>query len=311
MQERKLEVEHDVCILGPTCCWKSETAIAIAARIGAEIVSCDSMQVYRGLEIGTAQPSKAEQEGVPHHLIGCLDMEERYDVNKFLDSAKTVIDGIHARGRRAVIVGGTGMYARALVYGHSLLPSDAEVFESVRAQLENGGRDALEYELAAAAGGRDNVPKDLLLNPRRLIRACEVLRITGRLAWQLQNDGRIPNPSFRQFILLPELELLKGRIRQRTARMIEAGWIDEAQRAIGRGLMQTPTARQALGYSEIASFLDGDGPDTVEELTALLVSKTVKYARRQFTWFRHQHPGAELLAVSSGSEASKAILEEL
>ena len=297
--------------MGPTCSWKSETAIAVARSCGAEIVSCDSMQVYRGLEIGTAQPSREEQECVPHHLIGCMEMDERYDVNRFLELAKPLIDEIHARGRRIVVVGGTGMYARALVYGHTLLPSDAAVFEAVKAQLENGGQNALESELVTAAGGRENVPKDILLNPRRLIRACEVLRITGRLAWQLQNDGNVPDPSFRQFILLPELELLKGRIKLRTSRMIEAGWIEEAQRAIGQGLMQTPTAKQALGYSDIASFLDGDGPDTVEELTTQLVSKTIKYARRQFTWFRHQHPGAEMLAVSSGEEAVGAVLEKL
>ena len=307
MRGRGTELAQDVCILGPTCCWKSETALAVAQRIGAEIVSCDSMQVYRGLEIGTAQPRQEEQRMVPHHLIGCMEMEERYDVNRFLELAKPLIDGIHSRGRRAIVVGGTGMYARALVYGHSLLPSDAAVFEAVRSQLENGGREALESELVTVAGGRENVPRDVLLNPRRLIRACEVLRITGNLAWQLQNDGNIPDSSFRQFILLPDLELLKERIKLRTAKMIEAGWIEEAQRAIGKGLMQTPTARQALGYSEIASFLDGDGPETVAELTALLVSKTIKYARRQFTWFRHQHPGAEMLAVASGAEATAAL----
>ena len=308
---RMADLEQDICILGPTCCWKSETAVAVAKRIGAEIVSCDSMQVYRGLEIGTVQPRMEELESVTHHLIGCMEIDERYDVNKFLELGRSSIDGIHSRGRRAVVVGGTGMYARALVYGHSLLPSDAAVFETVKFQLENGGRDALEAELVASAGGRGNVPKDVLLNPRRLIRACEVLRITGRLPWQLQNDGNEPDPSFRQFILLPELELLKQRIAIRTAKMIEAGWIDEAQRAIGRGLMQTPTARQALGYSEIASFLDGNGPDSVEELTTLLVSKTIKYARRQFTWFRHQHQGAEMLAVSSGAEAVEAVLQRL
>ena len=302
---------QNICIFGPTCCWKSETAIAVARSIGGEIVSCDSMQVYRGLEIGTAQPSKEEQKIVPHHLVGCMEIDERYDVSRFLEIAKPLIDGIHARGRCAVIVGGTGMYARALVYGHTLLPSDKTIFEAVRAQLDNGGREALELEIVTAAGGRDNVPKDLLLNPRRLIRACEVLRITGRLAWQLQNDGNVPDPSFKQFILLPDLELLKSRIRLRTVKMIDAGWIEETQKAIGNGLMQTPTARQALGYSEIASFLDGNGPETVDELTALLVSKTIKYARRQFTWFRHQHPGAEMLAVSSGAEATEALLRLL
>ncbi|MBO4345406.1 MAG: tRNA (adenosine(37)-N6)-dimethylallyltransferase MiaA [Victivallales bacterium] len=301
----------DIGVFGPTCCWKSETAIAVVKSIGAEIVSCDSMQVYRGLEIGTAQPSREEQGTVPHHLIGCMEIDERYDVNRFMELAKAAIDGIHARGRRAVVVGGTGMYARALAYGHTLLPSDEAVFESVRRQLEDGGRDALEAELADAAGGRDNVPKDVLLNPRRLIRACEVLRIAGTLPWKMHGGEVAATPSIRQFILLPELELLKGRIRTRTSRMIEAGWLEETQKAVGKGLMQTPTARQALGYSEIAAFLDGRGPETVEELTTLLVSKTIKYARRQFTWFRHQHPGAAMISVASAEEAVAAVLGAL
>ncbi len=301
----------DIGIFGPTCCWKSETAVAVAKNIGGEIVSCDSMQVYRGLEIGTAQPSRAEQGIVPHHLIGCMEIDERYDVNRFMELAKAAIDGIHARGLRAVVVGGTGMYARALAYGHTLLPSDEAVFESVKRQLEDGGRDVLEAELINAAGGRENVPKDILLNPRRLIRACEVLRIAGNVPWEIHGGENAAAPSIRQFILLPELELLKGRIRARTARMIDAGWIEETQRAVGKGLMQTPTARQALGYSEIAAFLDGRGPDTVDELATLLVSKTIKYARRQFTWFRHQHPGAAMLSVASAEEAAAAVLGAL
>ncbi len=303
------ESGQDIGIFGPTCCWKSETAMAIAKIVGAEIVSCDSMQVYRGLEIGTAQPSREEQETVPHHLIGCMEIDERYDVNRFLELANPIISEIHARGCRAVVVGGTGMYARTLVYGHTLLPSDDSVFEAVKAQLENGGRESLEAEIINAAGGRGNVPKDILLNPRRLLRACEVLRITGQPSWLLQRDGNLPNPSFRQFILLPELDLLKERIRRRTSKMLDAGWIEETQRAVGKGLMQTPTARQALGYSEIASFLEGNGPDSVEELKTTLVSKTIKYARRQFTWFRHQHPAAELLTVSSCEEAVASILK--
>lgn len=299
---------QDIVILGPTCCWKSETAIALAKDIGAEIVSCDSMQVYRGLEIGTAQPSFEELSAVPHHLIGCLDISQQYDVNRFLKMAGEAIDGIHSRGRRAVIVGGTGLYARSLVYGHMLLPADAELFASICKRMdEPGGREELSAELSEAVGGKDNVPKDVLLNPRRLMRACEVLRLTGRPPWELQRDGNVPSKQYRQCILLPELELLKQRIRVRTGKMLERGWIDEAQRAIGMGLMETPTARQALGYSDIAAFLSGSGVATEQELEELLVSRTIKYARRQFTWFRHQHPGAEIIQVSSAEEAKTAV----
>ena len=290
---------QDIVLLGPTCSWKSSAAIQIAQKLDAEIVSCDSMQVYKGLEIGTAQPSSKELAAVPHHLIGILDIHEVYDVSRFLALATNTLEEIHSRGKRAIIVGGTGLYAKALVYGHTLLPANAALFSQIKAQLEApDGRRQLEEELSAVARGRDNIPKDILLNPRRLLRAVEVARLTGRTPWELNSSTNTPNPEFSQFVILPDLELLKARIRQRTAAMMAQGWVQEAQRAIGNGLMETPTARQALGYRDIADFLSGNGPDSLADLEILLVSRTIHYARRQFTWFKHQHPGAAFIPIT-------------
>ena len=300
---------QDIVLLGPTCSWKSSAAIQIAKELGAEIVSCDSMQVYKGLEIGTAQPSSEELAAVPHHLIGIFDIREPYDVSRFLELANAAREEIHGRGKRAIIVGGTGLYAKALVYGHALLPANAELFEQIKAHLEApGGRERLEEELSAIAHGRDNIPKDILLNPRRLLRAVEVARLTGRTPWELNSSTNTPNPEFSQFIILPDLELLKARIRQRTAAMMAHGWVQEAQCAIGSGLMETPTARQALGYRDIADFLSGNGPDRLVDLETLLVSRTIHYARRQFTWFKHQHPGATFIPISPNDNPLEKIV---
>jgi len=303
-------VEPHIVILGPTCCWKSETAIRLAQKLGREIVSCDSMQVYRGLEIGTAQPSQEELNTVPHHLIACLDIHEPYDVNRFLDRAGKVLATIRSRLPAAIIVGGTGLYARALVYGHALLPADPEVTAQIHS-IWNGpeGRAILEQRLVKAAGGRHAVPPDTLLNPRRLLRACEVLAITGQLPWQLHPRENTPSPEYRQYCLLPDFSLLKERIRRRTTLMLERGWLEEARNAIADGLLDTPTARQALGYRDIADYLQGNSPaKDLPALTELLANRTIQYARRQYTWFRRQHPGAVLLNVSSADEALKAIL---
>ena len=124
-----------VAVLGPTCCWKSEVGLRLAETCGGEIVSCDSMQIYRGLPIGTAQPDAAELARAPHHLIAELDIHEPYDANRFVQRAKRVLDDISARGKTAFLVGGTGLYARSLIYGFELLPADPAVFKALEAEL--------------------------------------------------------------------------------------------------------------------------------------------------------------------------------
>lgn len=299
-----------IVILGPTCSWKSEAALLVAEALSREIVSCDSMQVYKGLEIGTAQPDKHDLSRINHHLIGLLHIHEPYDVNRFLTLAQNSLAALSADNKKAVIAGGTGLYAKALIYGHSLLPADKNVFEQINNKLSMpNGRCELEEFLSNISGGRDKIPPDVLLNPRRLIRACEVATITGKAPWMLHQGNTTPNPAFSQYIILPDFNMLKERIRLRTAKMLQNGWILEAQKAIGSGLMLSPTAKQALGYRDIDAFLRGDGPDTQEQLQEILANRTIQYARRQITWFKHQHPGAQFIPIDKSENASRHVAD--
>ena len=295
-----------VAILGPTCCWKSEIGLRLAEACGGEIVSCDSMQIYRGLPIGTAQPSAADLARAPHHLIAELDIHEPYDANRFVQRAKRVLDDISARGKTAFLVGGTGLYARSLIYGFELLPADPTVFKALEAELAlEGGRERLMERLEAYG---DPIPEDVRLNPRRLLRACEVLSLTGKPPWVQTKKFDKPDPAYRQYCLLPVLSMLKERIRRRTALMLERGWLEEADWADRNGLLQTPTARQALGYAEVIDYLRHGLKGGLPALCEILMNRTVQYARRQLTWFKHQHPGAQLIEIEHEEGAVDDIL---
>ena len=298
-----------VAILGPTCCWKSEIGLRLAETCGGEIVSCDSMQIYRGLPIGTAQPSAADLVRAPHHLIAELDIHEPYDANRFVQRAKRVLDDISARGKMAFLVGGTGLYARSLIYGFELLPADPTVFKALEAELAmDGGRERLMERLTAYG---DAIPDDVRLNPRRLLRACEVLSLTGKPPWVQAKKFDKPDPSYRQYCLIPVLSMLKERIRRRTALMLERGWLEEADWADRNGLLQTPTARQALGYAEVIDYLRHGLKGGLSALCEILTNRTVQYARRQVTWFKHQHPGAQLIEIEQEDGAVEKILEAI
>lgn len=289
-----------LALLGPTASGKSALALLLAERFGGEIVSCDSMQVYRGLDIGTAKPTLEEQRRCPHHLIDLLEISEPWDANQFVQTARPVIAAIQQRQALPVVTGGSGLYARALLYDIPLQPSDKELFAQVCREYDAGGGEALREELRRAGGP---LHPDVLKNWRRLVRAVEILRITGRpppLATEI-----CPVPGFRQFVLMPELELLKERIARRTEEMLELGWIEETRRLMAAGLESTPTARQALGYPEILRFIQ-EGRQDRQALAGELVLRTIQYARRQRTWFKHQHPGAEILEFGPGTA-----LEEL
>ena len=298
-----------VAILGPTCCWKSEVGLRLAEACGGEIVSCDSMQIYRGLPIGTAQPSAADLDRAPHHLIAELDIHEPYDANRFVQRAKRVLDDISTRGKTAFLVGGTGLYARSLIYGFELLPADPTVFKALEAELAmDGGRERLMERLAAYG---DTIPEDVRLNPRRLLRACEVLSLTGKPPWVQAKKFDKPDPAYRQYCLIPVLSMLKERIRRRTALMLERGWLEEADWADRNGLLQTPTARQALGYAEVIDYLRHGLKGGLPALCEILTNRTVQYARRQLTWFKHQHPGAQLIEIEREDGAVEKILEAI
>jgi tRNA dimethylallyltransferase len=281
-------------LTGPTGAGKTALALELAERHGAEILSMDSMALYRGLDVGTAKPSAAERRRVPHHLIDVLEPWESASVAWWLDRARACAREVRARGQRVLLVGGTPLYLRALLQGlFEGPPADAELRQRLADEAARAGGAALHARLAAvdpASAARLHA-NDL----RRVIRALEVWELTGRpiSAWQQQWTGAAANEAPRAIWLdLPRAELYE-RINRRVERMFAEGLVDEvrALRALPRPLSRA--ASQALGYKEVFAHLDGLA--TLEETVALVQTRTRQFAKRQITWFRHL-PGCRPLS---------------
>ncbi|GMU65773.1 MAG: tRNA dimethylallyltransferase [Acidobacteriota bacterium] len=274
-------------IVGATAVGKSALALEVAERAGAEIVSGDALQVYRGLDIGTAKPSTAEQARVPHHLIDALDPTERFSAGRFATLARAALGEIAARGRPAIVAGGSGLYLRALIAGIAPLPpADAAVRDLLERRLVEEGLGVLRGELeridpptAARLGAGDR---------QRILRALEVALTTGRplSSWLAETPfGREPLPARRIGLTLPRA-LLYDRIEARVRRMLEAGWLDEVRGLLSSGVGTEAPAFQAIGYAQWVRHLAGElGFD---EAFRRIVVATRRYAKRQETWFRHE-----------------------
>lgn len=268
-------------LVGPTAAGKSALALAVAERAGAEILSLDSMSVYRGLDVGTAKPTAAERARVPHHLIDLVEPHETYSVQRYVDDARRALGAIAARGRRALFVGGTGLYLKALVHGlFEGPPIDPAVRAGWNERAEREGSPVLWQELARAdPESADRIhPNDR----KRVVRALETLEQTGRPLsdWQREWGADRPGRPRRIVGLSVAPAALDAAIRARVERMLAAGWPDEVRR-LGR---LGPTAGQALGYAEVRALVDGriDRATCVERIAL----RTRQFARRQRTWFR-------------------------
>jgi len=275
-------------LVGPTGVGKSRLALELAERAGAAILSMDSMQVYRGMDVGTAKPGEAERARVPHHLLDRADPPERYDVRRYLEDAETALVEIEGRGLRPLFVGGTGFYLKALVYGLLEGPAADEGLRAVlRGRIVAEGVGSLYREL----GSVDPVSAQRIHphDRRRVIRALEVYHGSGRAlsSWQREWgwDGSPPPGRARRIVgLALETNELDRRIRERTRAMLDSGWADEARR-IRDGVGFGPTSSQALGYREVLELADGRSSRAgTEDLISL---RTRQFARRQRTWFRH------------------------
>lgn len=273
-----------VFLAGPTAVGKSAVALALAESLGGEIISVDSMQVYRGLDLGTAKPSAAERARVPHHLLDVLELSEAFDAAQFVRLAEVAVKDIQARGHVPIFCGGTGLYFKAWLEGlGEAPPSDARV----RAELEVTPL----AELLAELEQRDPLTYARIdrQNPRRVIRAVEVIRLTGkpfsaqRAAW---TTDRRPQTADLPFCLIREPADLRARIEARVDAMFAAGLVDETRALLSLGLQQNRNAMQALGYRQVAAHLAGERG--LAETIALVKTKTWQFARRQGTWFRSQ-----------------------
>ena len=286
-------MNYDIIIIGgPTASGKSALALDIALKNNGEIVNCDSMQLYTGLDIGTAKPTAAERAEIPHHLLDVYEITERSDVFKFRQMALECIAEILKRKKLPVLVGGSGFYLKALTQGLDDLPGDVELRKKLDSLYD--GEENFD-KLKEVMAQKDVAALEKFNNhQRKLIRALEVFELTGKSILELQKNTPEPFPYKYKFItLLPDREVLKEKIRRRAEIMLEQGWLKEAEIALANGLLNTPTAHQALGYAEIGEFLKGNL--SKEQLIERISVKTWQFARRQYTWFRHQHPESEII----------------
>ena len=272
-----------IFLVGPTAVGKSAVALELARAQNAELVSANSMQVYRGMDIGTAKPTAEERALVAHHLIDVCEVSEVFDVKQFIKMASHAIADIHARGKNALVVGGTGLYVRALRHG---LFEGPPRNEELRCRLEKMTAVELFAELqrldSATAGRIDRH------NPRRLVRALEVFHETGQAISELQKEwgAKVAEIVPMGFMLNRDRQDLHARIEKRIDAQIAAGWVEEVRRLLETGLEKNPTAMQAAGYRELAAYVCGDL--TLAEAVALIKTRTRQLAKRQLTWFRRE-----------------------
>ena len=294
-----------VVLAGATATGKSSLSVELAQAIDAEIINADSMQVYRGMDIGTAKITVEERQGISHHMLDVLDVNQDSTVAWYQSSAREVIDEIHSRGKSVVMVGGTGLYIKAVIDELNFPDTDPMVRHTLNKEAEDLGIDAMFARLEkldpAAAIAIDRA------NLRRIIRALEVIEITGKpFTANLPREESIRYPEARQFGLVMDRELLSERIDQRVNTMFENGFVEEVQKLMSSGLLEGRTAQRALGYSQIVSHLQGETSlDAAVEETK---RATRQYARRQETWFSRD---ARIKWISTRQPRLETILESL
>jgi tRNA dimethylallyltransferase len=279
-----LSTRRALFIVGPTASGKSALALTLAEKFNGEIISVDSMQVYRGLNIGTAKPTAEERARVPHHLIDVVELTEPFDAAKFCDLAARAENEIRARGKLPIFCGGTGFYFKAYLEGIGQAPP---ADERIRAELEQTSLAELLRELETK--DPETFASIDRQNPRRVVRALEVIRVTGK-PFSAQKSNWKPagkNSTAGEIIgLNRERDDLTARINQRVDEMFRQGLVEETRDLLKAGLEENKTAMQAIGYRQAVEFLRGER--SLEETIELIKIKTRQFAKRQMTWFRRQ-----------------------
>lgn len=281
-----------ICIAGPTASGKTALSIALAKELGAEVVSCDSMQIYKRMDIGTAKPTKEEMDGVVHHMLDIVEPWEDFSVSRYCNMASAIVDDILARGKTAIICGGTGLYMDSLIKGNDFAPFPATgVREKLEARADSEGMETLLAELDAV--DPDSAARLHLADRKRIIRALEVYLETGETitAHNLRTQSIPPKYHPIWFGLEDEDRAdLYARIDRRVESMLDAGLMDEIHALLAEGIPEKCTAMQAIGYKEFLAAIHGQC--TMAEACAQVQQSSRKYAKRQLTWFRrnpHMH----------------------
>ncbi len=287
-----------VVLVGATASGKSAVALPLARLLGAEIVGADSRQIYGGLTIGTAAPSAADRAQVPHHFVAFLDAAETYSAGRYGHEARALLADLEARGISALIVGGSGLYLRALLTGLFEGPArDDAVRARLHERLRREGLEALREELRRL--DPEALSGILPGDPVRVIRALEVHALTGRPISALRRERAAPPVPARWFGLRWPRPLLWKRIEERVRRQMEAGFLEEARRLAERGLPPDAPGPRTLGYAQLLEHLQGKLP--LEEAVREVVRRTRHLAKRQETWFR-RIPGIEWLDLTDPEE---------
>ena len=286
-------------IAGPTAAGKSALAVALAKKINGEVISGDSMQVYRGMDIGTAKITPEEMEGVPHHLIDCVEPWEEWNVAKFVELAREAIEDIASRGRVPIVAGGTGFYLHALAYGAEFEPeetaSECRRALEARAETEEGRAGLYDQLVAVDPAAAEAIHPN---NIKRVIRALEYHLQTGGLISEHNKKLRAKESPYdlHFYVLNMDRARLYERIDRRVDLMIESGLVEEVRGLRAKGCDRSLVSMQGLGYKEIIAYLEGE--ISLEEAVRVLKRDTRHFAKRQLTWFRRE----EATWVSSVNE---------
>ena len=274
-----------ICVVGPTASGKTALAIELAKELNGEVISCDSMQIYRGMDIGTAKPTQEEMQGIPHHMIDICDPTEDFSVSRYTDMATPILEDVLARGKTAIIAGGTGLYVDSLIRGNEFSPIPATGHrERLEKRIEAEGVDPLLEELRKVD---PESAENSMRNPRRIIRALEVFYETGETitAHNLKTQAIPPryNPIWIGLDFTNRADLY-ARIDRRVGIMLETGLMEEIKTILASGIPEKATALQAIGYKEFVDALAGRS--TLQSAVAQVQQSSRRYAKRQLTWFR-------------------------
>ncbi|MBQ7566955.1 MAG: tRNA (adenosine(37)-N6)-dimethylallyltransferase MiaA [Oscillospiraceae bacterium] len=273
-----------VCVVGPTASGKSDLAVELAMKNG-EVISCDSMQVYRGMDVGTAKPTEAEMRGVRHHMLSVADPAEDYSVSRYVEQADPVLQEVLRRGKLAVIAGGTGLYMDALIAGRDFAPHPGgELRRELEAQFDARGAEAMLAELRAF--DPDSAARLHPSDRKRIVRAIEIYRETGVTMTEHDRATRLVPPKYEPVwigLWYSDRAELYAKIDRRVDLMLENGLVDEVKRLLA-SVPESATAMQAIGYKEIAQYLRGEC--TLDEAVDAIKQGSRRYAKRQLTWLR-------------------------
>lgn len=299
-----------ICIAGPTASGKTALAVALAKQVNGEVVSCDSMQVYKGMDIGTAKPTREEMEGIPHHMLDVAEPDEEFSVSRYCGLADPIVEDIVARGKTAIIAGGTGLYMDALIRGNSFAPCPSTgMREKLEAQADSEGMEAMLSLLRTI--DPDSAGRLHLADRKRILRALEVYYETGETitAHNLKTQQIPPKYNALWFALEDEnRQTLYNRIDRRVDKMLEDGLIDEIIRLLAAGIPEKCTAMQAIGYKEFVDALQGRC--SFEEAAARVQQSSRHYAKRQLTWFR-RNPAIHWLRRKEGETTAEILQQAL